>query len=344
VWVVLAAALATTAEGQVPDCERIGSLGISGLRMEQGSFRKRGEEWIWSFGTEPQVITVADHGQSGDAVREGDVLVAIDGVLITTRDGGGRLGAVERAERVRLTVRRDGRERDLSIVAGSQCAPRPPRAPAAPRAVRAPPAPDANSLPPISMSNAPLPPWIGDAYLGFSFQCSQCGMRSVSGEPERYVWDFSGPPEVTAVDDAGPARDQLRRGDLLIAIDGTELTTEEGGRLMGRVEPGDTIVWTVERDGRRTEARVVATWRTPRPAGPAPPGARAPSGVPAPPASPPAAGPSSPLRYTGRLGETLIEARGDRLNVMIDEGTGEIIIRSGDLWVRLRSVEGGGGP
>ncbi len=69
------------------------------------------------FSVEPEVVRVA----TGSEVRAGDVLVAVDSLLITTNGGGRRLASVAGGRTVRLLVRRDGRLRELEVVAGGGC-------------------------------------------------------------------------------------------------------------------------------------------------------------------------------------------------------------------------------
>lgn len=165
-------------------------------------------------------------------------------------------------------------------------------------------------------------------------------------------WFFTSPPEITAVEPGSPAAGAgLRRGDLLTHIDGSALTTEDGGRRLAAVEPGDTVRWTFDREGRSGAVIMVARAAEggSRGVGPSAGRGRAPSGTPplgrADTAAAP--GPESPLRYSGRAGPALVEVRGAPVNVLEDTGTGEILIRSGDVWVRIRILpEGsdGGSP
>src|SRR5688572_17803968 len=73
----------------------------------------------YRFGTEPRLSGIDGPGEG--RLREGDVLVAVDGDLITTDEAGDRLATVRRGERVRLTVRRAGRTHNVDVVAGERC-------------------------------------------------------------------------------------------------------------------------------------------------------------------------------------------------------------------------------
>src|SRR3954463_13312187 len=50
----------------------------------------------YRFATEPRLYEI--HGPGEGRLREGDVLVAIDGRLITTEEGGDRMAAVRRGQ------------------------------------------------------------------------------------------------------------------------------------------------------------------------------------------------------------------------------------------------------
>src|SRR5262245_29223547 len=64
----------------------------------------------WRFFDEPRIDVVTHGGPADGRLEEGDVITAIDGALITTRDGASRLGHAAPGEAIVLTVRRDGRE------------------------------------------------------------------------------------------------------------------------------------------------------------------------------------------------------------------------------------------
>jgi hypothetical protein len=61
-------------------------------------------------------------------------------------------------------------------------------------------------------------------------------------------WDFTENPRVFSVDDGGPAdRAGLRRGDILTHIDGLALLSDEGGKRLGQVKPGDEAEFVYRR-------------------------------------------------------------------------------------------------
>jgi hypothetical protein len=75
----------------------------------------------WRFFDEPRIGVVASDGPGAGRLMPGDVVTAIDGSLITTRDGARRFGLLEPGRPVVLTVRREGTEREVRIVPGQAC-------------------------------------------------------------------------------------------------------------------------------------------------------------------------------------------------------------------------------
>ena len=134
----------------------------------------------WRFRSEPVVRNILDDGPSKGKFREGDVITAVDGSLITTREGSARFSSLEPGQTVRFTVRREGRELPVVVNVGKICpeelsgvfslgelvAPRVPESPAPPTSSTAPtpeaipaPAPDAPETPsPPTPFRAPMAP------------------------------------------------------------------------------------------------------------------------------------------------------------------------------------------
>jgi len=126
---VVTAALLLGAVGQATaQCSRgmpaFGSLGIGEFRCVGGSCAinmRSGDPYAHSFSTEPRLADIDPRGPGRDVLRDGDVLVAIDGTLITTAEGGRKLGSVKPGDDVRLTLRRRGREIDAWVTAVESC-------------------------------------------------------------------------------------------------------------------------------------------------------------------------------------------------------------------------------
>lgn len=71
------------------------------------------------FSTEPVIQELAADAVEGPA--EGDVIVAVDGALITTREGGRRLANLVAGVPVRLRVRRNGRSLEVLVTPVPGC-------------------------------------------------------------------------------------------------------------------------------------------------------------------------------------------------------------------------------
>jgi hypothetical protein len=259
-----------------------GDIGIGGLECSNCSFRVNEDgERLWMFRSEPVIGSVRAGGPAHGALRGGDLIVAIDGVLITTREGGQRLANIKPGDTVELTIRRGRESRQVAIIAAARCARRTPvvaapvaaaePAPAvAVEAVPVPPAADVELAPGIAIPDRfPLAPRVAiersirirglfpSGWFGFGIRCN-CEVQT-SQEEEPPVWMFREPPEIFSVEDDSPAdRAGLRRGDELTEIDGVALTSEEGGRRFGAIKPGDTVTFTYRRGEQTREVTMTA--------------------------------------------------------------------------------------
>jgi hypothetical protein len=139
-----------------------------------------------------------------------------------------------------------------------------------------------------------LPPLLGrGAWFGFGLSCSDCKIYPLRLEEihaaeatlkalseqggdakdveELYVrlehyrqegsrWEFSENPRIFSVDEGGPAdRAGLRRGDILTHIDGVALVSDEGGKKLGQVRPGDEVEFVYRRGTTVGTAGLVAS-------------------------------------------------------------------------------------
>ncbi len=337
-----------------------GEIGISSFACSNCTMytmRDDGER-SWSFTAEPIVRTVEQGSPAYGKIRDGDRLVAIDGHLITTAEGGRRLANLTPGEAVSIVVRSGGRERTVEIVPRSEC-PRSggvaaaPALAADPSSQRAPwvPPPDRAPVPAtgaapaiaaapatgVSVGAVPRPTLalLPSGWFGFGIQCTECRW-SVDDEDGISEWEFSSPPEVSSIQAGSPAAAAgLRRGDILLEIDGESLVSDEGGRRFGSVKPGQNVRWTYSRDGETRTTTATAAER-PGPLAPLPPAAIAPEYVGARSLGYTASDLSA-LRYSGLVGETSVEVRGAGSVIVniIDPGR-EIEIVTADSRTRIR--------
>jgi len=291
-WLAFALVFARTVGADpCPEGEsRVGDLGFRQLSCDCTVSLAQGRA-IWRFREEPRIGGIVAGGPADGKLEDGDVLVAVDGLLITTRGGASRLAAPRPGARMVLTVRREGRPRDVRILAGSVCSgealgaaltPPPrrsarrgapkiwswsstpaPSAVARPVEVADPELPDVPDAPePPDAPEAPEPPsppvMASRGWFGMGFNCD-CGIHS---HGDSLVWEFDGLPEIYYVDARSPAEKAgLRRGDVLTLIDGISLLSEEGGRRLGSVRPGQAVRWTFRRGGETLSAIAVAKAR-----------------------------------------------------------------------------------
>lgn len=106
-----------TRVAQCPDAERVRYIGLTGVAC---NCTLSGDEW--TFRSEPRVLSVAPGSPAAAVLREGDVIVSVDGHLITTAEGGRRLSRPGPGEAVEMAVRRDGRVVQLRLAPESVCA------------------------------------------------------------------------------------------------------------------------------------------------------------------------------------------------------------------------------
>jgi hypothetical protein len=186
---------------------------------------------------------------------------------------------------------------------------------------------------------APTYTLLPSGWFGFGIQCTDCRW-SVDRESGVSEWNFSAPPELSSVEEGSPA-DQagLRRGDVLLEIDGEALVTPEGGRRFGSVRPGQTVRWTYLRGGETRSTRATAVQRPGLPA-PPPPTADAAPAVYSGALARSYAEETGRLRYSGLVGDASVEVRGaGSVVVNIIEPGREIEIVTADSRTRIRLNE-----
>jgi regulator of sigma E protease len=193
----------------------------------------------------PQLHAIRADGPAAGKLREGDRLLAIDGLAIQTAAASDLFHEWRAGATRRFTIDRDGERFDVDITPAAHCGAAPP-----PRTVASPARP---SRPPSVNSLA---------WLGMGLSCPRCAARRVNDSIA--TWSFPESPVVAVIDDAGPAaRAGLDVGDTLIAVDGMALTTAGGERRMRELKQGELVRFTFRRGGTtRTAVIQPAAWRT----------------------------------------------------------------------------------
>ena len=229
----------------------VGALGIKGLACGPCTQTRRDGRWIWRFDAEPEVLEIQEDGPAAGKLEAGDEIVSVNGLLITSAEGGDRWSNVEPGETVTLVVRREGRERTVGIQAGSHCEK---RSFSVPHDVDV----AVQRIEHGEHRDITLIKILPEGWFGFSFSCN-C-MAHVS--EEETTWEFEDAPKIIAVAENSPAASAgLETGDLIVAADGHPVTENEGARRLTTVLPGETVQLTIERNGREITVEITAADR-----------------------------------------------------------------------------------
>jgi hypothetical protein len=280
------------------DYDPIRGLGVSGLECKC-SYTIRADsglgENFWLFHSEPKITGIDPHGPAAGILRKGDVIVGIDGLLITTRKAGVRFANIRPGETVELSIRRSGRIREEKITAESVDSEAALEVNGADTALTvkldelykaietltlhaedlsmAIDIPNLSGLDVLTNLSTGIPfqdlsniaatkdhSFLPSGWFGFSLSFSG-SITSKKGEDESR-WDFDSPPKIREIKDGSPA-DQagLRAGDCLTHIDGVKIDSRRGGNLFSSVQPGQEVTWTVRRNSTKFDIKMTAEER-----------------------------------------------------------------------------------
>jgi hypothetical protein len=123
--VLVAAGTRTRGMPACPDGRAMaGDLGIGQLLCLGGDCRiyaRIGDRLVHQFAIEPRLHAIDLGGPSAGLVKEGDLLVAVDGLLVTTAEGGDRLANLKAGIVVRLDLRRGNRDFRINVTPREGC-------------------------------------------------------------------------------------------------------------------------------------------------------------------------------------------------------------------------------
>jgi hypothetical protein len=248
-------------------------FGVTSYQCSSCSFkRERDAAAEYSFSSEPFILGTTPWSQ----LRVGDVVVAVNGLPITTRAGANQFTYPQPGETT-VTVRRSGSRVDVKAVARPQCSldswftradvervevrrgrlaelmygpaaaggvveihrkPGPPPA----RVIR--PAPNADPAAETDSAAATA------GKYGFAISCLPSCTKTRASDGTDY-WKFDGTPPIAGIRPGGPAAlAGLQVGDVVLEIDGISILTEAGALRFQRAEQRESIRLTVQRDGR----------------------------------------------------------------------------------------------
>ena len=185
-----------------------------------------------AFSTEPTIAGIRKGGPADGKLEEHDVLVAIDGQLITTRAAALRYSSLTAGTPVRLTVRRNGVQKDVEITPASSCfSPRLFFAPFSGAAQ----ARDARIQLKERLITVPVK---GRGFFGVGLACPGCG----TSLGVQVTTPFRAYPEIAEVTPDSPAaKAGIKVGDVILAIDNVSITSAEGSTLFRDVKPNQTV-------------------------------------------------------------------------------------------------------
>jgi S1-C subfamily serine protease len=231
---------------------------------------------VLSFKSEPKIREVDPGGPSAGRLERGDVIVALGGRLITTRQAGIDFTNLVAGEPVELVIRRRRRVHTVTIV---------PTTIAADDSIQV-------HLP-FDLDNdftkdlmdtimariqSEFTSWGSNLPVGFEGigpapDHTLLGMvlrlkgANITEKDGTKTWRFHNPPLVVSIQKGGPAdTGGLLPGDLLTHIDGVRLDRAAGGKMFSSIHPGQKIVWTVTRGRERLKIETTAAPPPDRPA------------------------------------------------------------------------------
>jgi C-terminal processing protease CtpA/Prc len=262
-------------------------LGIAEMEYN-GIFTYGKDQRVWLFQTEPEINKVDRSGPSYDKLKSGDVIVAIDGMLITTREAGIRFANLTAGEPVDFEIRRWWKKRTITVIPRAlpeleipieltvRCTDQLNRENAVTHEFGEALSPEfARVMEKIKKREAELEAATDSmgvlmssqyydrapgGWIGFGLLFTGSIRRNDLGKPAD--WLFLELPSIESIQPGSPAEVAgLRVGDVLLEIDGIELDSPKGGERFSRMEPGHVITWKVRRGQQTFTAETKAVMR-----------------------------------------------------------------------------------
>ncbi len=265
----------------------------------------------WMFSEPPRLFSVDRNGPADRAgLRTGDTLVAIDRKPFTSQEGGAAFANIRPGQSVRLTYRRDGAEHVVRLVAEARPITDARALASAARALRLALAAQTRQL---EVSHDQL-----ERARDQIERVRQQMAEQLAEVVQRRVGSAADSGQLEAVQRALEAQ-----AAALAAVLQDRAALEGLGDSAGALAPPEPAM-----------PAMPAVAPTP-PAGALPAEPPVPALAPLPPTSYAEHRSFGPLRYTGRLGPVVIEARGSGWATATEVSDSEVVVTSGDLSVRL---------
>jgi len=184
------------------------------------------------FATEPTITGIRKGGPADGKLEERDVLVAIDGQLITTRAAAIRYSWLTVGTPVRLTVRRNGAVKDVEITPALGCD--------SPffRFARVNGVQVTDPLRFQFKDRLVTVPARSRGWIGVGLSCPSCG----ASLGLQVTTPFRTYPEIAEVTPDSPAaKVGIKVGDVILAINDVSITSAEGSTLFRDVKPNQKV-------------------------------------------------------------------------------------------------------
>ncbi|MEO5509752.1 MAG: PDZ domain-containing protein [Longimicrobiales bacterium] len=213
-----------------------------------------------SYRDEPRIGQIDPKGPAAGRLQNGDRIARVNGLSIVTPEGTTALSSAQPGHSIILTVRRDDKLIPVTVTPVSTYCPSSREAMPSRAVVGSPPQKWTQNPPTaVTMDRRPFleatrasgayPGW-----LGLGFDCSNCGMRQT---PTGRAWYFDEAPTIYNVDNGSPAfKAGLRRGDVLLRVDGVDVKSTTAGARLGQARPGESLRFTYRRGDRTAETTV----------------------------------------------------------------------------------------
>ncbi len=295
---------------------RSGGAGWLGMGIQCSRCSLRCEKRVacsWTFAELPGVLSVDDNGPADRAgIRTGDTLVSVNGKVLTSAEGGEAFGMVSPGQSVTLRYRRDGREMQARLVAAER---------------------------PMEAASFALADSVRSLARLQTLQAQQERLRS-----EQSQRAFERQQEATrrVIEEMERTRAQLRDSvrskqvqHLRQVLDNALQQYRAAESVYAHMPRPMPVPSLAPLEAAPTAPPAIAAAPTAAPAVPAAPLAAAVPAVPLAPMTYAEHREFGPLRYSGRLGSAVIEARSPYAVTTTEISDSEVVVTSRDLSVRI---------
>jgi C-terminal processing protease CtpA/Prc len=200
----------------------------------------------FSFHVEPILLRVS----SKSLLRNADIIEAVDGHPITTREGSDAFTYPDTGLHV-ITLRRAGKQERLVLEA--MCEPGTGSSGSTPAGVVI-----ADSTGAATITGVKPAPSASQSRFGLAVSCTPSCTKVRASDGTSY-WKYDGYPSIAAVRPESPAElAGLRKNDVVTKVDGLSVLDEAGALKLFRSESAASLRLTILRAGKELEIRLEA--------------------------------------------------------------------------------------